>query len=332
MKVCIFGVGSVAGLVAARLARAGIEPTLVARGATLEAIETRGLTLVDRDGESTWRLPVTGDSRAAGPQDILIIGTKAHSIPSAVDAIAPLVGPETIVVTAVNGIPWWYFHALPGDWPKRHLDCVDPGGRVWRAIGPEKALGCVVYVATNKPAPNVVKHDMGVTYTLGEPDGSTSERARRVAELLEAGGLKAPLTTDIRGEVWVKLWGNLTGNPLSALLEGSCAEIGRDPAMVRLMTLMMEEAREVAAALGVRLAADIAKRIDDFVRLGEVRTSMLQDLEAGRTLEIDPILGSVAELGRMTGVATPTIDVVYELTRSKARIRGLYAPLAGDAT
>jgi 2-dehydropantoate 2-reductase len=349
MKVTIFGVGTVGGLVAARMAKGGLEPTLIARGKTLEAYRERGLVLRDRNGEASYRLPATDDTASLGIQDVVLIAAKAHSIPPAIDQIAALVGPDTVVVSMINGIPWWYFHGLAGDWPKRHLDTVDPVGVVWNAIGPEKAVGCVVYVATSMPEPGVVLHSSGVTFILGEPrsgepqsggpGGSANERLGTVAELLTAGGLKAPFSDDIRKDVWFKLWGNLSGNPMSALVEGDCGDIGLDDALVRIMSKMMEEAAEVAAAFGVEFAPDpdsLAKEIDErmmhFRNLTEAKTSMLQDFEAGKMLELDPILGSVAELGRMTGTATPTIDMIYDLTRRKAEIKGLYAPIAGSRT
>ena len=348
MKVAIFGVGTVGGLVGARMAKGGLEPTLIARGKTLEAYRERGLVLRDRNGEAAYRLPATDDTASLGVQDVVLIAAKAHSIPPAVDQIAALVGPDTVVVPMINGIPWWYFHGLAGDWPKRHLDTVDPGGLVWNTIGPEKAVGCVVYVATSMPEPGVVLHSAGITFILGEPRGGgpqsgaaiggeagdKSERLGMVADLLTAGGLKAPISDDIRRDVWVKLWGNLSGNPMSALVEGNCGDIGLDDALVRILSKMMEEAAEVAAAFGVEFAPDpdsLAREIDErmmhFRNLAEAKTSMLQDFEAGKMLELDPILGSVAELGRMTGTATPTIDMIYDLTRRKAEIKGLYAPI-----
>jgi 2-dehydropantoate 2-reductase len=322
------------------MAKGGLEPTLIARGKTLEAYRERGLVLRDRNGEASYRLPVTDDTASLGIQDVVLIAAKAHSIPPAIEQIAALVGPDTVVVPMINGIPWWYFHGLAGDWPKRHLDTVDPGGLVWNAIGPEKAVGCVVYVATSMPEPGVVLHGAGVTFILGEPEGSpggtANERLGTVAKLLIAGGLKAPITDDIRKDVWFKLWGNLSGNPMSALVEGNCGDIGLDDALVGIMSKMMEEAAEVAAAFGVEFAPDahsLAKEIDErmvhFRSLAEAKTSMLQDFEVGKTLELDPILGSVAELGRMTSIATPTIDMIYDLTRRKAEIKGLYAPIGG---
>jgi 2-dehydropantoate 2-reductase len=282
----------------------------------------------DREGEWTVSVPATDDAASLGVQDVILLGLKAHTVGAALDQIAPLIGPESVVVPTLNGIPWWYFHALPGDWPRKHLDSVDPGGRIWNALGPEKALGCVVYIASNIPEPGVIEHNNGKTYIVGEPDGSRSERARRVASLFEAGGLASPVADDIRVEVWTKLWGNLTGNPLSVLCEANCETIARDPGMRRLIGAMMVEAQRVSQGSGVDLAVDVPERLDIFERLGPVKTSMLQDFEAGKTIELDALLGVVCELGRMAGVDTPQCDTVYALARLKAAAAGRYAPPA----
>lgn len=337
MKITIFGVGAVGGFVAGRLARAGQAPTLVARGERLVAYRERGLTLRDLDRETTHRLPVTDDTEALGPQDVVLIGAKAHAIPGAVARIAPLVGPSTTVVPLINGIPFWYYHGLAGDWPSRHLDSVDPGGRIWSGLGIERVLGCVVYVMTSSPEPGVVRnHGKEAKLALGEPGGGGSERARAVAGLMTAAGFDAPVVDDIRRDVWIKLWGNLSGNSISALTEAHCAALGADRPVREVMKAMMREAVAVAAANGVRLVASdaemeagVERRVDYVAALGDVPTSMLQDYRAGRTLELDPILGSVREMAQRAGVATPIIDTVYALARAKAATRGLYAPPPG---
>jgi 2-dehydropantoate 2-reductase len=329
MKICIFGAGAVAGLAGARMARGGVEGlSIVARGAHLHAIQENGLTVRDREGSWTVNIPATDDTAALGEQDVIVLGLKAHTVGAALDQIAPLVGPDTVIVPTVNGIPWWYFHALPGDWPKRNLDSVDPGGRIWRALGPEKALGCVVYVASNIPEPGVIEHNNGGTYIVGEPDGSRSERAERVAALFAAGGLKSPVSEDIRGEVWAKLWGNLSGNPISALCDVLCNAMAQDEGLNALTRAMMAEAHAVSKASGVDIDIDIDYRLELFERLGPVKTSMLQDFEAGKAIELDALLGVICELGRLGGVETPCCDTVYVLTRARATAAGRYTPPA----
>lgn len=326
MKICIFGAGAVAGLAGARMARGGVEGlSIVARGAHLHAIRENGITVRDREGSWTVKIPATDDTAALGVQDVIVLGLKAHTVGAALGQIAPLVGPDTVIVPTINGIPWWYFHALPGDWPKRNLDSVDPGGRIWRALGPEKALGCVVYVASNIPEPGVIEHNNGRTYVVGEPDGGRSERAERVAALFAAGGLDSPVSDNIRGEVWTKLWGNLTGNPISVLCEVLCDTLVRDDGLNVLIRAMMAEAHAVSKASGVDIEIDVDYRIELFERLGPVKTSMLQDFEAGKTIELDALLGVICELARLGGVETPRCDAVYALTRVKAAAAGRYA-------
>jgi 2-dehydropantoate 2-reductase len=326
MKVCIFGVGAVAGVAGARMARSGMDGlSFVARGAHLDAMRRKGLTVRDPSGEWTVRVAATDDTAALGVQDVVILGLKAHTIAAALSQIAPLLGPETVVVPTLNGIPWWYFHGLPGNWPKRHLDSVDPGGRIWRALGPERAVGCVVYIGSNIPEPGTIEHNNGGLYIIGEPDHSRSERAARVSALFTAGGLKSRVADNIHAEVWGKLWGNLSGNPLSILCNAGCDALVIDRDVGRIMADMMEEAARVAAASGCPIRPNIEEKLDSFVKLGPIRSSMLQDFDAGKTIELDALLGVVGELGRMAGIATPTCDLVYALTRLAASLAGCYA-------
>lgn len=329
MKICIFGAGAVAGLAGARMARAGVEGlSIVARGAHLQAIRANGLTVRDREGTWTVDIPATDDTATLGVQDVVLLGLKAHTVSAALDQIRPLLGAETVVVPTINGIPWWYFHALPGDWPTRHLDSVDPGGRIWNALGATRALGCVVYIASNIPEPGVIEHNNGRTYIVGEPDGSRSERAERVAALFTAGGLESPVSENIRAEVWSKLWGNLSGNPISVMCDILCDAMVRDEALRELVRGMMREAHAVSKASGVDIDIDIDYRLGLFEKLGPVKTSMLQDFRAGKAIELDALLGAVCELGRLGGVETPQCDAVYALTRAKARAAGCYTPPA----
>ncbi len=329
MKICIFGAGAVAGLAAARMARIGTENlSVVARGDHLATIRKNGLTVRDRDGEWTVPIDATDDTASLGPQDIVIMGLKAHTVSAALDQIAPLIGPDTAVVHTVNGIPWWYFHALPGNRPAPYLDTVDPGGRIAAALGREKAVGCVVYVGANVPEPGVVEHNNGGTYIVGEPDGSRSARAQSVVDLLVHSGLEGVLSTDIRREVWTKLWGNLSGNPMSVLCKANCEQLGQDEDVCRIMADMMTEAGQVAAASGCDITPDVDERLDTFRQLGTIKTSMLQDFEAGKAIELDALLGVIGELGRRGGVETPTCDMIYALTRLKAQAAGCYEPPA----
>lgn len=335
MKIAIFGVGAVAGFVAGRLARAGYSPTLFARGARLDAYRESGLTLIDLDRTTQHDLPVTDDTASAGPQDLVLVGAKAHAIPAAVSQIKPLIGRRTVVVPMINGIPFWYFHGVVGDWAKKHLDAVDPGGRVWSGLGIENVLGCVVYVMNTSPEPGVIQnHGQEAKLALGEPTGDVSSRVKEIAAVLAEGQFDTPVLEDIRHDLWIKLWGNLGGNTISAIAEGTCADLGADPGIRSTMAQMMREAVAVAAAYGVKLAANnvdleegIERRIEYFRNLGNVPTSMLQDFQSGRTLELDPIAGAVREMGAMAGVPTPTIDTVYALARKKAEIKGMYRPL-----
>jgi 2-dehydropantoate 2-reductase len=327
LRICIVGAGAVGCLLAARLARADCTVSLLARGATLNAIQKDGLRLIDRKGEYVYTIAVSDDAAELGPQDHVIIATKAHTIAAALDVITPLLGLDTSIATAVNGIPWWYFHKLDGDYPGHHLDSVDPGGIVWNALGPERALGCVVYVAAAMRDPGVVYHSHGIQIVLGEPDDTGSARVAALSEALIAGGLRAPISEDIRAAVWAKLWGNLNANPVSALTNASIGEMVDDPAIRQILVDIAREGFEVATAMGVPLEGDPAARVKEMDGLGAFRTSMLQDMDAGKAIELDPIVGAVAELGRLVDVATPTIDMIYALTRKRAANEGKYFPM-----
>lgn len=327
MTICIFGAGAVAGVAAARMARAGTEGlSIVARGDHLDAIRQKGLAVHDETGTWTVSVSATDDTAALGPQDVVVLGLKAHTIAAALPQIAPLIGPDTVIVSMLNGIPWWYFHGLSGDWPKRHLDSVDPGARIWNALGPERALGCVVYIAANIPQPGTIEHNNGGLYVIGEPNGSRSERLRRVAGLFEAGGVDCGINENIRDEVWKKLWGNLAINPVSVICEATCDDLANDRGVAETMAEMMREAFRVARAFGCETAPDVEDRLQAMRDLGPIETSMLQDFRAGKTIELDAILGVICELGRMAGIETPRSDLVYALARFKAAQAGCYAP------
>ena len=324
MKIAIYGAGAIGGLLGARLAATGIEIGLIARGAHLAAMRERGIELRDGEIVSQLRVAATSDPRELGPQDYVIVTLKAHQVPGAVDAMQPLLGRETAVVMAVNGVPWWYFHGLEQPWRDRRLASVDPGDVQWQGIGPERVIGCVVYPAAEVVAPGIIQWVEGDRFTLGEPSGLRTPRVEALAAALVAAGLKAPVRPRIRDEIWIKLWGNLSFNPISALTAATLDVIAGDAGTRGVARAMMLEARAIAECLGVRFAIDVDRRIDGAAAVGAHRTSMLQDLERGRPLEIDALLGAVQEMGRMVEQATPAIDIVLALVRLRARVAGCY--------
>lgn len=324
MRICIYGAGAIGGYLGAELARSGQHVTLIARGPHLEAMRENGVRLLI-DGKERLAHPFcTDDPSEAGEQDYVIVTLKAHSAPLVVDAMQPLLGPETAVVSAVNGVPWWYFHRLEGPWEGTRLESVDPGGVQWDGIGPDRAIGCVVYPATEVVEPGVIRHLDGDRFSLGEPNGDKTDRVMALAEALKAAGFRAPVRR-IRNELWVKLWGNLSFNPISALTLETLDVVATDPGTRHVAKTMMLEAQEIGEKIGVRFAVDVEKRIDGAAAVGAHRTSMLQDLERGRALEIDALVTAVQEMGRLVDVPTPTIDVVLALVRQRARVAGLYS-------
>ena len=324
MKVCIFGAGAIGGYLGVQLSLAGHDVSLIARGQNLEAMRANGMRLLI-DGEERVAQPFcTDDPAEAGAQDYVIVALKAHQAYEVADRVAPLLGPETAVVTAMNGVPWWYFYKHGGPLADHQLHSVDAGGRQWRLIGPERAIGCVVYPATELVEPGVVKHVYGDKFTLGEPDGTISGRCKRLAEALVEAGFQAPIRDNIRDDIWKKLWGNLCFNPLSALTGATLDIVATDPGTRDVARNMMREARTVGETLGVEFRIDLEKRIDGAAAVGAHKTSMLQDLEKGRALEIDALVTSVQELGRLAEVETPYIDAVLALIQQRARVLGLY--------
>jgi 2-dehydropantoate 2-reductase len=313
MRFAVVGAGSIGGYLAARLALAGEEVTVVARGANLRAIQADGLALIEEDGTERVARGVRAVGRAseAGPQDVVLLALKAHQVAAVAAEVPSTFGPDTAVVTLQNGIPWWYFHALGGEYDGRAVRSVDPDGSIAASIPNERIVGAVVYPASELAAPGVVRVIEGNRFSLGEPDNSKSERVQRISEALTRAGFKAPVSSDLRSEIWLKLWGNLTFNPVSALTHATLASICRFPATRELAAQMMGEARTVAEKLGVRFRITVERRIAGAEAVGEHKTSMLQDVEQGRALELDALLGSVIELARMTGTPTPHCDAVY---------------------
>jgi 2-dehydropantoate 2-reductase len=324
MKVCIFGSGATGGYMGVELARAGAEVSLIARGAHLQAIRENGLKLLVGEEEHVAHAPATDDPKELGPQDYVIIALKAHSIPGAVESIAPLLGNDTAVVTASNGIPYWYFHQHGGALQNSVLQSVDPDGKQWRFLKPERAIGCIVYPATEVVEPGVIKHVYGNKFPLGEPSGERTERVEKLSSLLTGAGFEAPVLDRIRDEIWLKLWGNLCFNPISALTHATLDVIAADPGTRAVARAMMTEAQTIAEKLGVRFRVDIERRINGAGRVGAHKTSMLQDLERRRPMEIDALVAVIQEMGQLTGTPTPTIDTVLALVRQRAKIAGLH--------
>jgi 2-dehydropantoate 2-reductase len=317
MKIAVVGVGAIGGYVGHALAQAGEDVTFIARGKNLEALRTRGIKLVRADGSEhvVPRVKATADYAAAGPQDLVILAMKAHQVESVAADVPKLFGADTVVVPMQNGIPYWYFHEHAGQFAGVRLNSVDPSGLIGSSIPAQRVIGCVVYPATELVAPGVIKHVEGNRFPVGEPDGSSSERVAGVAACFVRAGLQAPVLGDIRSEIWLKLWGNMTFNPISALSRATLAGICQYPPSRALAAAMMTEAQSIATKLGATFRVPLEKRIAGAERVGHHKTSMLQDVEAARTLEIDALLGSVIELARLTETSTPNLDAVYALTK-----------------
>lgn len=323
MKVAVFGAGAIGGYLAAKLAAAGrVDLSVVARGAHLEAMRTHGLRLVEDGVERALPVRVAASADEFGAQDYVVLALKAHSVAPALGQLAPLIGENTAVVTMQNGVPWWYFHRLKGPFEGRRIEAVDPGGVVWDAIGPQRVIGSVVYPAAEVDAPGLIRHIDGRRFSLGEPSGEKSERVARLAGELIAAGLQAPVREDIRSEIWLKLWGNLSFNPISALTGSTLAAIVADDGTRMLARTMMLEAQAVAETLGVSFPVSVDRRIKGAGDVGAHKTSMLQDLERGRPMEIDALVTAVQEMARLVGKPTPAIDAVLALARRLAIERG----------
>jgi len=312
MKICIVGAGAIGGYLGAKLALAGEQVTLIARGAHLDAIQNKGLKLMAEGEEYVIKdVFATSDMSEVGPQDVAILALKAHSVPAIAPAMRALYNPETMVVTAQNGIPWWYFRKYGGEFEGQRIHSVDPDGIVESNIEIDRVIGCVVYPAAELPEPGVVRHIEGNRFTLGELDGSKSDRIQLLSKTFSRAGLKSPVRTQIRSDIWVKLWGNLAFNPISALTRATLEDICRYPLTRELARHMMTEAQTIAETLGIEFGITLEKRIDGAEKVGAHKTSMLQDIETGRPTEVDAIVGAVAELGRLTNIPTPHIDAIY---------------------
>ncbi len=324
MKIAIFGAGAIGGYLGVMLHRAGADVSFVARGAHLAAMRENGVRLIS--GGTTVTAPVrcSDDAASLGPQDYIFITLKGHSLPGAAAQIAAMMGPETALVTAVNGVPYWYFHGLAGPWAGRAVESVDPGGGLLRILPPSQVIGCIVYPAAEVIAPGIIEHTYGDRFSLGEPDGTRTSRVESLSKLMIAAGLKAPVRPNIRDELWMKLWGNLAFNPLSALTGATLDRLAFDPALRSVARAMMQEGKAVGEAVGARFSVDLEKRIDGAGEVGAHKTSMLQDLERGRPMEIDAILGAVVELGDLTGQPVTLCRSILALVRERARGAGCY--------
>ena len=315
-SICIFGAGAIGGYVGARLAlKDEAQISLVARGPHLAAMRANGLVL-KQNGETRIVHPrVTDDPRELGHQDFIILTLKAHGVAGVIDRMQPLIGKDTAILFAQNGLPWWYFYGSGGPFEGRTLESVDPGGTIWKGLGPERALGSVVWQAAEIEAPGVIAHHYGDRMPIGEPNGEKSERATLLGKLLTSAGIKSPVRSNLRNEIWLKLWGNLSFNPVSVLTGGTLVDLASDAGTRRVIHAMMSEAQAVGEALGVSFAVSIEERMDMASKVGAHRTSMLQDVEAGRPTELEALLGVVIELGRLVKQETPSLQLVYDLVK-----------------
>jgi 2-dehydropantoate 2-reductase len=321
-SICVFGAGAIGGFIAARLEAAGTHVSIVTRGAHLAAIQQTGLVLQSGGKRIVTHPRAVAHGDAIGPQDYLLLTLKAHSLEAALPQIVPLIGPHTTIVSAVNGVPWWYTYGLPEPFKDRRIQAIDPSGALWSALPPAQCLGCIVYPAAAVPSPGVVQHTFGERFQLGEPGGETSGRAGALAACLTGAGLQAPLSARIRDEMWLKLWGNMAINPISALTFATMDVIIGDPGTANLAKAMMREGQAVGEALGTVFTMDVDQRLANASKVGRHKTSMLQDMELNRPLEIEAILGAVVEMAGWVGQPTPMCQSVLALVKQRAAMRG----------
>lgn len=328
-RICVAGAGAVGGLIAARLAAAGETVSVLARGAHLQAIRVEGLLLEEGDARTVAKFAASDDAAALGTQDILFVALKAHALREGAATLAPLVGPDTVIVPAMNGVPWWFFHGYGGKLAGTRLDAVDPKGDIARALPPEQVLGAVVHLSSTMPAPGVIRRGKGNLLLVGDPTGADSPRLEKTLAPLRRGGIDARATREIQREVWLKLWGNMNMNPISALTGSTADVMLDDPLTHALVREMMNEAAAIGAALGIDMGMSADARIAVTRELGAFKTSMLQDFEASRAPEIDAILAAPCEIGDRLGIPMPWSKTVLGLIRQRARNLGLYASREG---
>jgi 2-dehydropantoate 2-reductase len=322
VKTCIVGAGAIGGMLGVKLALAGEEVTFICRGPNLEAVKSQGMRLIMEDGNEFVAHPAAATDRIAeaGAQDLVLLAMKAHQVAAVAGEVRSLLGPDTIVVTLQNGVPWWYFLKRPGPYAGTRIEAVDPGGVIAASIEVERVIGCVVYPAAELVAPGVIRHVEGNRFSVGELDGADTPRVRMVSELFRKAGFKAPVLDDIRSEIWIKLWGNSSFNPISALTHATLAGICRFPPTRALAAAMMTEVQAIGEKLGVHFRVSLERRIAGAEGVGEHKTSMLQDVEQGRPLELEALVGAVVELGRITGTPTPSIDAIYACASLLAKV------------
>ncbi len=319
MKFLVAGAGAIGAYIGARLARAGYDVTLFARGPHMRAMQEHGVQVKSGEGDFVAWPKIADSLEEVGPVDVVFLGVKAHGLPQLAPHLAPVLGPDTVVVSTQNGVPWWYFQGFGGEWDGLRLERVDPGGVISSAIEADRVIGSIVYFSTEVIAPGIVQHIEGNRISLGEPDGSRSERSRRIAEALIASGLRCPLTARIRHEIWVKVLGNASFNPVSALTRATLVQMVRDPGVCSVIRNIMQEVEQVSGKLGMELPISIDQRIAGAEKVGEHKTSMLQDLEAGRPMELEALVGAVVELGERMGVPMPYTQTIYDCTKLLAR-------------
>ena len=323
-RVCIYGAGAIGGWIGTRLAGAGCQVSVVARGATLDALKRHGLRTQHGHVEATAAVHASADPAELGVQDLVVLAIKAPGMLEVARKIGPLIGPRTVVLTAMNGVPWWFLQGLGGAHAGQRLHSVDPGGEIGAALPTEQVIGCVVHAACSLRLPGFVQHHFGNRLIIGEPSGGHSERVGQLAALLSRAGFEAVVSEQIQRDIWFKLWGNMTMNPLSAITGATCDRILDDPLVRGFCSAVMLEARAIGAAIGLPIEQEPEQRHAITRKLGAFKTSMLQDLEAGRALEIDALVGAVREIGSKLGLATPNIDTLFGLVRLLAQTRGLY--------
>jgi 2-dehydropantoate 2-reductase len=319
MKFVVVGAGAVGAFVGAMLARSGEDVTLIARGAHLRAMQQNGVRVHGSLGEFQVSIPATDDPAEAGNADVVFLALKAHSLTEMAPRLSPLLGPKTAIVSAQNGVPWWYFYRHGGEWEGLNLNAVDPGGVIADSLDPARAVGCVLYCSTSIKEPGVIEHIDGTRFAIGEPDGSKSERCRDISSAFIKAGLRCPIRRDIRHDIWVKLMGNVVFNPVSALTRATLAEITGCAQTRQLSVEIMAEVERVAAALGIEIGVTDEQRLAGAEKVGHHKTSMLQDVEAGRPLELEPIVGAVVEIGSRLGISIPHTKAVYACTKLLAR-------------
>jgi len=315
MKFLIAGAGAIGAYIGARMAQAGFDVTLFARGPHLRAMQEHGVRIKSSEGDFVARPTIASSLEEVGPVDVVFLGVKAHGLPQLAPHLGPVLGPDTTVVSTQNGIPWWYFQGFGGEWEGLRLERVDPGGVISSALEAKRVVGSIIYFATEIAAPGVIHHTEGNRITLGEPNGTRSDRIRVLAESLIASGFRCPVTTRIRQEIWVKVLGNASFNPVSALTRATLVQIARDPGTSSVIRSIMQEVEAVSHKLGMELPVSIDQRIAGAEKVGEHKTSMLQDLEAGRPMELEALVGAVVELGERVGLAMTSTRTVYHCTK-----------------